>query len=133
MAQKRLPKRLYLIKAILDWVQDCQDTPYLLVDAACSGVDVPIEHVRDNQIVLNIAPEAVRNLKIDQRGISCSARFSGVSRSLFVPMMAIVAIYGANTGEGLVFPLEPGLGELLPTSPLPDAAGTRIPPLRVVK
>lgn len=131
MAQKRPPKRLYLIKAMLAWVQDCQDTPYLLVDAACPGVDVPMEHVQGNQIVLNIAPEAVQDLKIDRQGISCSARFSGVSRPLFVPMMAIVAMYGANTGEGLVFPSEPGLGDL--SAPQLGAASTRATPLRVVK
>lgn len=104
-----LPKRHYLLKAMLDWVHDCDDIPYLLADVTCPGVNVPPCYAQDGHIVLNINPEAVCNLNISEDGIGFDARFSGVSHRLHIPLAGVLAIYGANTGEGLVFPAEPAV------------------------
>ena len=52
----------YLIRAINEWILDNDSTPYLIVDATMEDVSVPMEYVKDGQIVLNISPKAVRGL-----------------------------------------------------------------------
>ena len=51
--------RPYLARAIYEWICDNQLTPYLLVDATQPYTDVPLQFVKDGQIVLNLAPHAV--------------------------------------------------------------------------
>ena len=94
----------YLFKAILDWLLDNDATPYILVDVSKPYVKVPLEHVKDGQIVLNINPSAVQQWHVDQDAISFSARFSGSSKQIYVPMNALMAIYSQENGEGMAFP-----------------------------
>jgi len=54
----------YLIRAINEWILDNNCTPYMVVDATMDGVSVPLAHVKDGQIVLNIGPQAIKNLSI---------------------------------------------------------------------
>ena len=48
--------RPYIIRALYDWILENQCTPYILVDAFGEGVEVPQDHVKDGQIILNISP-----------------------------------------------------------------------------
>lgn len=57
------PRRPYLIRAFYEWLVDNDLTPHLVVEATLPGVRVPIEFVQDGQIILNVAPRAVGNLK----------------------------------------------------------------------
>jgi stringent starvation protein B len=92
----------YLIRAIYDWCTDHGYTPYLtvVVDAATL---VPMEFVRDGRITLNISPSAAHGLLIDNVWVRFSARFSGVSRRLEIPVSAVEGIYARENGEGLGF------------------------------
>lgn len=96
----------YLFRAILDWLLDNDATPYILVDVTKAHVEVPQEHVKDGQIVLNIKPSAVQQWQADHQAISFSARFSGVARQIYVPMNALMAIYAQENGEGMAFPVQ---------------------------
>jgi stringent starvation protein B len=96
----------YLFKAIFEWLLDNDATPYLHVDTSHPMVNVPQEHVKDEQIVLNISPTAVQNWSVDQAAISFNARFSGVPRDIYIPMSSVVAIYAKENGLGMVFPEE---------------------------
>ncbi|MEH6347527.1 MAG: ClpXP protease specificity-enhancing factor [Bermanella sp.] len=102
------PSRPYLMRALYEWIQDNEFTPYVLVDANIFEVQVPMEHVNDGQIVLNINASAVRDLLIDNQGLSFSARFSGVTQNIYVPIVAVLAIYAKENGEGMVFGNEAG-------------------------
>ena len=102
--KKFTSNKSYLFKAILDWLLDNDATPYVLVDVSKPYVDVPQEHVKDGQIVLNINPSAVQQWHVDQDAISFSARFSGAARQIYVPMNALMAIYAQENGEGMAFP-----------------------------
>jgi len=93
----------YLIRAIYEWLIDNQQTPYLQVDTLFDGVQVPLEHIQDNQIILNIDPGAVRNYFADNEWISFSARFSGKSMELFIPIDAVIAIYSKENNQGMSF------------------------------
>lgn len=96
----------YLFRAIFEWLLDNDATPHMLVDAAKPNVDVPQEHVKDLQIVLNISPSAVQGWTVDNEAVSFSARFAGVPRQIYVPMNAILALYAQENGLGMVFPAE---------------------------
>tara|TARA_R110001592_G_scaffold140266_6_gene361066 strand:- start:4708 stop:5112 length:405 start_codon:yes stop_codon:yes gene_type:complete len=105
------PSRPYLVRALNDWILDNDMTPYIVVDVDVQGVSVPNDYVTNGQIILNISPSAVNDLLIDLEAISFSARFGGVPMQVYVPVVAIMAIYSKENGQGMVFGAEPGAPE----------------------
>lgn len=101
------PNRPYLLRALYDWITDNQFTPYILINATIPRCDVPQEYVKDSHIVLNIAFDVVEHLVLGNEDVTFTARFSGVSRPIYLPMESIVAIYAKENGEGMTFPEEP--------------------------
>ncbi|ALM54581.1 ClpXP protease specificity-enhancing factor [Halomonas huangheensis] len=101
--------RPYLARALYEWLLDNELTPYIVVDAEQELVEVPRQFVQNGQIVLNLGPTAVRDLHMDNEQIRFSARFSGKSENLFVPMSALIALYARENGVGMVFGHEPVL------------------------
>ena len=97
------PTRPYLARAIYEWICDNQLTPHLLVNATHPQTMVPEQFVQDGQIVLNIAPHAVHQFHMSNEAITFSARFSGVSRELYVPIEAVLGLYARENGQGLFF------------------------------
>ncbi|GAB3310755.1 ClpXP protease specificity-enhancing factor [Haliea atlantica] len=132
--------RPYIMRALYDWIVDNGCTPYLLVDAQRPGVEVPVQYVKDGQIVLNISPSAVIELQIGNDWISFNGRFGGTPTDVLVPVGAVVGIYARENGQGMVFePEEPPSpdGPDSPDSgpderPGPGSRGGR-PSLKVVK
>lgn len=112
MSQKTLPKRPYLLRAYYDWLVDNDFTPYLVVDATYSGVNVPVEYVKDGQIVLNLSANATGNFLLNNEAIQFSARFQGVPRDIYIPMGAALAIYARENGDGVMFEPEAIYDEL---------------------
>ena len=100
------PQRPYLLKALYEWIVDSDEVPYILVDATVEGVQVPQQHVQDGQIVLNLGPNAVRDLVIEEQHIMCGGRFGGQHFDIYLPMAAVLAIYAKDTRQGMVFPDE---------------------------
>lgn len=97
------PSRPYFVRAIYEWLNDNALTAYVLVDATRPGVQVPAAFVKDGRIVLNIAPGAVRDLFLHNDDITFSARFGGVPMQVYVPMVAVLAIYSRENGQGMFF------------------------------
>jgi stringent starvation protein B len=125
--------RPYLIRAMHEWIGDNGMTPYLLVDAAFPGVQVPAQAVKDGRVVLNVAPRAVAQLELGNQFIRFHARFSGVSQTVELPIASVQAIYAQETGQGMMLPQD---GETPAPDPEPMTGGE--PPkkgshLRVVK
>ncbi|QMT58949.1 ClpXP protease specificity-enhancing factor [Legionella sp. PC997] len=96
----------YLIRAAYDWIVDNELTPYILVNAEYSGVQVPREHVNHDRIVLNISPAATRGLLLENDRIIFTARFSGKTEQIFVPPGAVLEIYAKENGRGIAFAIE---------------------------
>jgi stringent starvation protein B len=96
--------RPYLIRALHDWCTDNGFTPYIAVYVA-AGVQVPMEYVKNNEIVLNVGFEATSGLSLGNEFIEFKARFGGVSREIVVPMDHVVAIYARENGQGMAFPV----------------------------
>jgi stringent starvation protein B len=129
-------QRPYLLRALYEWIIDSDEIPYLLVDATVAGVSVPEAHVQDGQIVLNMSPNAVRDLVMDDAFVMCSGRFGGQPFELYLPMSSIRAIYAKDTREGMVFPEEEALmvdaAETEQEQKGSDAAPDNKPGLRLV-
>lgn len=96
----------YFIRAFYEWIADNSLTPYLLVDAQSTSVDVPSNCIVEGKIVLNISPSAIRDLRLHNDCVAFKARFSGVPYDINLPMAAIEAIYAKENGKGMVFPPE---------------------------
>jgi stringent starvation protein B len=92
----------YLMRAIYDWCVDSGFTPYLSVTVD-PLTRVPMEYVKDGQIVLNIGPIAVERFKIGNDVVEFSARFNGAGREISIPVGAVSAIYARENGQGLSF------------------------------
>jgi stringent starvation protein B len=75
------------------------------------GVIVPLEHVKEGRIVLNIAWSATRDLELGNDVISFQARFGGAAHSVAIPIEAVQGIYARESGQGMVFQDESGLAE----------------------
>lgn len=136
----------YLIRAIYEWCVDQSFTPYLAVRVDAQ-TKVPMEFVKDGQIVLNVSYTATRQLKIGNDFINFSARFNGTSRELEVPIHAVIGIFAKENGQGMFFqpadetnqgatttqntesPSEPTLAEDAPPPPKPTRGGH----LKIVK
>jgi stringent starvation protein B len=103
--------RPYLIRALHDWCTDNGFTPYVAVYVD-SSVRVPMEYVKNNEIVLNVGFEATSGLKLGNEFIEFKARFGGVGREIVVPIDHVVAIYARENGQGMAFPMptEAGIG-----------------------
>lgn len=99
----------YLIRAIYEWCVDQGYTPYLAVKVDAQ-TKVPMEFVKDGQIVLNVSYTATRHLKIGNEFINFSARFNGSSRELEVPIHAVIGVFAKENGQGMFFqPSEEGV------------------------
>lgn len=112
--------RPYLIRAINEWAIENDLTPHLLVNALDEGVVVPTQFVNDGQIVLNISPSAVQGIELGNEWVLFSARFSGKSMNIEVPVASVLAVYARENGQGIFFPEEDG-------SPQPEVGNDNKP------
>ena len=108
--------RPYLIRALHDWCTDNGFTPYIavFVDAR---VQVPMEYVKNNEIVLNVGFEATSGLSLGNDSIEFTARFGGSARQIIVPVDHVVAIDARENGQGMAFPVPAGAAP----APRPEA------------
>lgn len=93
----------YLLRAIFEWAEDNNFTAQVLVNANAEGVEVPLAHVVDGQIVLNICSSAVQLHVMDNDCLSFSARFSGVEQDIYLPIESILAIFARENSQGIFF------------------------------
>lgn len=134
MASSLGSQKPYFIRAIFDWLVDNNLTPYLSVDASYPDTQVPDEFVSEGKIVMNIAPDAVRNFHSDNDWISFSARFSGKPMEIFIPIAAVMGIYAQENNEGLFFTAEPNAPTPEPPAPpTPPNGSKKLHKLTIVK
>lgn len=100
-----LSQKPYLLRALYEWCVDNGFTPYVSV-VVDSETRVPMEYVRNGEIVLNIGPLAANRLKMGNEFIEFAARFGGVAKDLLIPIGAVSAIYARENGHGMSFEVE---------------------------
>jgi len=93
----------YLIRALHQWCTDFGFTPFIAVFVD-ENTEVPMEFVKDDEIILNLSLEACHQLNLDNDWISFQARFSGVPKKIMVPVSHVLAIYARENGQGMSFP-----------------------------
>lgn len=136
----------YLIRAIYEWIIDNQMTPYILVNAQHPQVKVPNDYVsEDGSIIFNVSPQAIVGLHLGNDRVVFTARFNGKPEQIFIPPVAIKAIYTKENGQGMAFEeeddtqTEPPLPPSPPSQPPPSSIGgtgnkgLKKPKLKVVK
>ncbi len=124
------PIKTFLIRAVRDWAVENGLTPHIVVDATVPGVKAPAERVENDRIVLNIHPRAVHGFGLEDGSLSFSARFSGQSRVLEIPLNAVRAVYARENGQGIAFPEETKGEAQADGDPPPPRKG---PHLKIVK
>ncbi len=130
--------RPYLVRAMYQWIVDNGMTPHLLVDVSVDGVQVPVEHIQNGKIILNVAPMAISSLVLGDEDITFGARFSGKPQNLYIPIDAVLAVYAKENGQGMMFSEDDGaISSDDDKDPDPGsgakAVKTKRPSLRVVK
>lgn len=101
-----LSTKPYVLRALYEWCNDSGYTPYIVVWVN-EYTRVPHQYVKDSQITLNIAFDAVKDLLIDNEWISFYARFGGTAQEVMVPVGHVIGIFAKETGEGTGFEVEP--------------------------
>jgi stringent starvation protein B len=96
--------RPYLLRALHEWCTDSGFTPYVavLVDET---VQVPLEYVKNGEIVLNVGYDATSGMTLGNEFIEFKARFGGVPRDIIIPINRVMAIYARENGQGMSFPM----------------------------
>ena len=121
----------YFIRAIYEWCSDCGFTPYLSVRVD-ERTRVPAEYVKNGEIVLNVSLNATRNLTINNDLVQFSARFSGVSREVTIPVDRVQGIFARENGQGAFFTVEAPVAEpesaAAAQTPAGDADSPKPPP-----
>ena len=131
-------RRPYLLRAMHEWISDCNQTPHIVVDASIQGVEVPRQYVQGGKIILNVSNSATSGLNLGNEAVRFRARFGAATYDVFVPMVAVLGVYARETGQGMIFseadapppdsPVTPGD----PQAPGPEAKRSK-PTLKVVK
>jgi stringent starvation protein B len=131
-------RRPYLLRAMHEWISDCDQTPHILVDATQPGVEVPRQYVQGGKIILNVSTSATSMLSLGNDVVRFRARFGAATFDVNVPIGAVLGIYARETGQGMIFseadapPPQPP-----PAHPDPGTSGgtetKRKPTLKVVK
>jgi stringent starvation protein B len=111
--------RPYLLRALHEWCTDNGYTPYLAV-VVDETVQVPMEYVKNGEIVLNVGYDATAGMTLGNEFIEFKARFGGVPREIIVPVNRVMAIYARENGQGMSFPMHA-------TSSSASAAPTPLP------
>lgn len=121
--------RPYLIRALYEWCSENGFSPYIAVHVDAS-VQVPMEYVKNGEIVLNVSMDATNGLRLGNEFIEFKARFGGIARDIVVPVTHVIAIYARENGQGMAFPAPSPMAAVAETpAPAPAAPAT---PLRAV-
>lgn len=113
----------YLVRAIWEWCADNGFTAYLAVQVD-EDTRVPVEFVKNGEIILNISGDATHKLTMGNDLIQFSARFGGVSRECSIPMGAVRGIFARENGEGMFFQAQQNEPHAVVEASSRDAAGT---------
>lgn len=127
----------YLLRAIFEWCVDNGLTPHMLVEPDEHTL-VPRGFVRNGEITLNLSHVATKDLHIGNEVVTFSARFSGASFNVYVPMDAVRGIFARENGQGMFFGPADGLppddgGNSDGVSPQGAIPAEKKPALKLVK
>ena len=124
----------YLIRALWDWCNDLGHTPHILVHVD-GRTRVPAGYAVDGKIVLDVSMDATSGLDLSGDAIQFQARFAGVAHHIHVPYANVIAIFAAETGQGMGFEVDEVVDPVADNdveTPV-EAAVPKASPLKIVK
>ena len=84
------------------WLVDHGFTPYVLVDTEYDDVIVPTSYIdEDKKILLDLSPQAIKNISISDTHITFDATFNRKEISLFIPIESILEVFSKETEQGM--------------------------------
>ena len=94
--------RSYVVKATYNWLVDHGFTPYVLVDTEYDDVTVPTNYVdEDRKILLDLSPQAIQNVNINDTHITFDATFDSEEMSLVIPIESVLEVFSKETEQGI--------------------------------
>ena len=82
--------RKYILCAFRDWLNDQNLTPFIVLDAEFSGVDVPSGFIgSDGRLCLDVSTDMVRDFIVTETLLSFRAQFKGSVHTLKIPLAAL--------------------------------------------
>ena len=132
-------RRPYLLRAMHEWISDCNHTPHIVVDASMPGVEVPRQYVQSGKIILNVSHNATSALVLGNDFVRFRARFGSATYDVAAPIAAVLGVYARETGQGMIFseadapPPEPPAPSPSPEQSSGADAKRPKPTLKVVK
>lgn len=112
----------YLINAFYTWTMDNSTTP--LIEVAYDIYNVLPDSVRqESSIVLNIHPDATKNIELGKTGLQFIAMFGGEEFQVTITYESIQKIFTKEDGYGLEFTVD---YDKLKTDYLSQSANRRI-------
>lgn len=111
--------RPYLVRAVIDWINDNACTPYVVIATDAPGAESLGDYATDGQLVLNLSATATRNLAVDNDGLEVDCRFGGRPVHISAPIGAVIAVYARETRLGMTFEAETGGAPDKPEPPSP--------------
>ena len=120
----------FLVRALYEWCVEQGYTPYLAVRVD-PKTRVPVEFVKNGEIVLNVGPLATHKLTMDNDWVLFNARFNGTSQEVAVPFAAVIGIFAKETGYSMGFQPTLDAAESDNGQPL-EIASTADEPLKLV-
>lgn len=90
-------QRPFLVPAYYRWLLASQARPHIIAKTDYPGVQVPAGFDEDGKIVLNIHPEAAKDIEIEDQWIVFEAVFSVDPVVVRVPMGAVMVIFCPET------------------------------------
>jgi stringent starvation protein B len=124
-------KRPYIVRGLYEWILENNYTPYVLVNAMADSVKVPLQYVKNGQIILNVSPVAVLDLLLTNEAVQFNGRFGGVPMDVYVPMSAVMGIYAKENGQGMIFDIEDS--DPAPEPPEDKPSKPTRPSLKIIK
>lgn len=107
MSDKQLKILSIPIDAILnachETITNNGGTPHIVLETSYPGVEIPEFLRKEKHLTLNISYSATVGLFIDKDFVSFSARFSGASHRVKIPIAAIIFIVEKETNAAIFF------------------------------
>jgi stringent starvation protein B len=108
LSKVETPLGHHLLNGILEWFYENEYSPiHILADVTHNSSPVVRNLMReDGTITFNIAPSAVKELLIDDKGVSFKARFGGTVQHVFVPLKMVKGVeIPLGAGKAIVIDL----------------------------
>lgn len=128
----------HLFNAQYNWLVENDLTVHLIVDSK-KLKDQSLNHLADKEgiLKLNISPRAIGGIEVTEEYIHFTARFSRVSRDVFVNFSALLALHGFDVQRKLAPTFGWAMAESPEDSPeetpQPEAVKPSRPVLKLVK